>query len=42
MVEIKCELNNEVELTQCVKNNPESVEEGLQIIDTLFKLSNGK
>ena len=34
MVEIKCELNHEVELTQCIKNNPESVEEGLKIIDT--------
>lgn len=42
MVEIRCELKNEIELTQCVKHSPESVEEGLKIIDTLFKLSNGK
>jgi len=42
MVDIKCSLNNEKELTQCIKYHPESVEDGLRIIDTFFKLSNGR
>lgn len=42
MTDIKCSLKNETELTQCVKFNPDSVEEGLKVIDTFFKLSNGR
>ena len=42
MVEIKCSLSNEKELAQCIKYHPESVEEGLKIIDTFFRLSNGR
>lgn len=42
MLDIKCSLGTEKELTQCIKYNPSSVEEGLKIIDTFFKLTNGK
>ena len=42
MENIKVSLRDEKELTQCIKNNPESVESGLKIIDTFFKLSNGR
>jgi len=36
------ELRDEKELTQCIKHNPSSIEPNLKIIDTFFKLQDGK
>src|SRR3989344_5856536 len=42
MVSVKCSVKDEQELTHIIKLNPDSIEEGLRVIETFFNLPNGK